>query len=762
MLALRLDGLAMKMHWISEPGKLDAKYLESPAARALLGGKGTALSRLAAWGMNVPRFGVLTTEFHRACREAESPLELACAALGDLSAWNCEYFAVRSSMSAEDSSSSSYAGIFETFLNVRAEDVPARVLDVHRSVDSQRARIYHARAGFAGRSPLAAVVIQKMIAAERAGVAFSRAPTGNSALVRIEAGWGLGEGVVSGKVDVDAFLLDRFGAEVRREIRNPRPALTGEMFSSLLAAVLEIERRMGHPVDVEFGVASGVLHILQARPITQPMYELHYYADTNLAESYPGLTSPMTADFVARMYTKVFVESAELLGQSRARLSALMPFYRSLIRSFGGHLYYHLNSYYTVIAALPGGKKNLDAWHRMVGGAVSRLIPLHPLPPLSILERARFAVRIAAITLFHRPLFRRFNFAAESRIYKLDMELKALETVDAKQTIRLLLAVIGTTRGWALPVVNDLLVMTGTKKIAEFLAAKGIFETDTAAFLKTRAGVDSLGPLRALDELANEATPERVQAFLERFGDRAFEELKLECLTFKEDPEAFSRLLRWKMKVNEIGRARPMPSKGAPFARLFERLTFLEKIRFRMLLWFTENAIRAREATRMMRGKYYGWVRRAALQTFRALQRDHAELFSRYKTDEFWGLTLGDLHRYALGAINERELETTLASKARWRVQEAAYPELYCHPEPYPSAVAPYFRSRDTAVRAPGGGAAKPGELSGTGAAPGIARGKVLALTHPTEAFDHADLHERILVTRSTDPAWVFILSKCA
>jgi pyruvate,water dikinase len=189
------------------------------ATRALVGGKAASLARLAGMGLPVPRGFVVTVEAYRAALRAAGlggqpaeelgerilaapvPAEVAAAVLGAHARLEAAVVAVRSSATAEDLESASFAGQYETFLNVAGEDA---LLDAVRacwaSLWSPRALSYRRRLGGPDRGLALAVVVQEMVAAECAGVLFTADPvTGERERMTVEAVRGLGDALVSGR-----------------------------------------------------------------------------------------------------------------------------------------------------------------------------------------------------------------------------------------------------------------------------------------------------------------------------------------------------------------------------------------------------------------------------------------------------------------------------------------------------------------------------------------------------------------------------------
>lgn len=190
-------------------------------------------------------------------------------------------WAVRSSAIGEDSSQASFAGQYETLLNVH--DVEAAVLRVR----AKRASEYRNRMGLPGEARVG-VVIQKMVPAECAGVLFTRNPNGKDERV-IEASWGLGEAVVSGLVTPDHFRLDASGRVIERipglkdvairpsakggteqaaEARAEELCLDDEKLAKLFELGARCERHFGKAQDIEWAFVGHELFLLQCRPIT--------------------------------------------------------------------------------------------------------------------------------------------------------------------------------------------------------------------------------------------------------------------------------------------------------------------------------------------------------------------------------------------------------------------------------------------------------------------------------------------------------------
>jgi pyruvate,water dikinase len=260
-----------------------------------VGGKAYGLSRLVGMGLKVPPAFVI-----REARQGTYPegLREAWTAIGD------HPVAVRSSARGEDGAEESFAGQYETVLNVEGFDA---LLDaINRcvsSVDSQRAREYQGpdRAAEAVMN----VVVQRMVNARAAGVVFTADPvSARRDLLIIDAVEGLGEALVSGEATPDHVALDSNGAVIRQSQSGETPILSEDEVALIAREARRAEAHEGRPLDLEWAIdASGDLFWLQARPITTLPADLNEF-DTPL----PRADDVVTISNISEMmkFTKLF------------------------------------------------------------------------------------------------------------------------------------------------------------------------------------------------------------------------------------------------------------------------------------------------------------------------------------------------------------------------------------------------------------------------------------------------------------------------
>ena len=275
---------------------------------AQAGGKGASLARMTELGLPVPEGFVVPADVLATVVDAEAlraalpdhekaqaivaaaevpdAIVEAYAALGD-----DPPVAVRSSACAEDSDTASYAGQQETYLYVRgADQVVDRVRDCWASFFSERAIFYRRQKGSLDDLGMA-VVVQRMVRSDVAGVLFTCDPVrGRRDRMVVEAVLGLGEAAVSGQVTPDHYILKRDGTVRKAQVSQQPIAIVpveaggteerelgdeggeqklGEDQLRQLAKLGDdLEQRLGGPQDIEWALEGGSLYVLQARPVT--------------------------------------------------------------------------------------------------------------------------------------------------------------------------------------------------------------------------------------------------------------------------------------------------------------------------------------------------------------------------------------------------------------------------------------------------------------------------------------------------------------
>lgn len=226
-------------------------------------------------------------------RRAKMPKDIATAILSEHRKLKAPLVAVRSSATVEDGSQASWAGELESFLDVQSAGVLKAVKECWSSLFTPRAIVYRKEKNLHKTEVAVAVVVMEMVQSEVAGVCFTVHPvTKDKNQMIIEAVWGLGEGIVSGRFTPDSYVLDRRklslidvnvseqSAMIARKAsggtmdakvaaaQQHKQKLQGAKLRALAQLCLKIESHYKFPQDIEFAVEKGKFFVVQTRPIT--------------------------------------------------------------------------------------------------------------------------------------------------------------------------------------------------------------------------------------------------------------------------------------------------------------------------------------------------------------------------------------------------------------------------------------------------------------------------------------------------------------
>lgn len=224
----------------------------------------------------------------------EIPEEIKAETLKHFKELDAEFVAVRSSATAEDGKDHAWAGQLDSYLNTTEDDLLNKVKHCWASLFTPRAIFYRFEKGLHTTIISVAVVVQKMVMSEISGIAFSVHPvTEDKNQIIIEAGFGLGEAIVSGQVTPDSYVIEKEprkiidtiistqtealyknpngGGNKWKTIHEPKASsqvLSEEQILQLSELIIRIEKHYGFPCDIEWAYEKGLFYIVQSRPIT--------------------------------------------------------------------------------------------------------------------------------------------------------------------------------------------------------------------------------------------------------------------------------------------------------------------------------------------------------------------------------------------------------------------------------------------------------------------------------------------------------------
>jgi rifampicin phosphotransferase len=685
-----------------------------------LGGKAEGLAWLTEAGERVPPYIVVGLV------PGAVPPEEALAVF-DRTFAATETVAVRSSAFDEDGLLSR-AGHYLTRLDVARADLPAAVAEVLASVGDGTA------------------VVQQMVPAELSVVLFTANPLGlrNEAVVTVATGVGT---AVSDETPATTGYVNLTDGQAWTESPPGAPELPGWLLDEVVATGRRLQAHAGHPLDVELAVLDREVWVLQARPITTlgdgPSVTLD---SSNIVESYPGLVSPLTASFVPLAYEGVFRSLAQRITRDPLVVGAYADTVRAMVQAHSGRMYYRIDNWYRLMRLVPAARWYIRVWQDSLGVTERE----YDEPPITLGRLARISVGVrllrelaavprGLVTLRATVEAERASFPARLAACNRPSELGVVfERLHSRLFSR-----------WDVTLLNDVRAFVFPALVQTWLTVRrdGDPAGHTRALVSTGV-LESLQPLRELRRFAADAPsglaamddddarkyvngpgeyPARLRAYLAEYGDRCFEELKLESVTLRQDPALLVRLL--------VAGALGPTAETAPQTQPRDPV-------LRLLVAKARAAIAGRESSRMDRTRVYGMARDLVVRS-----GELAAAAGRLDAprDVFW-LTLDEAFR------DGGDLRGAIAARRR---DQAAF------------ALLPYYRrlvfTGEPFDRRPTGSVtlaaavdATPGRFTGTAVSGGTVTGPVRIVTDPGAVRPGAG---DVLVTTMTDPGWVFLLA---
>jgi pyruvate,water dikinase len=781
-------------------------------------------------------------QVEQAFLEAEFPSDLREEILGALRKppFSDHAVAVRSSGLDEDSKDNSFAGQYATFLYQQGEEaILQAILRCWASAWCARVVSYRTMRGIGNHDVRMGVVIQVMANADRAGVAFSRNPINplDRKHLVLSSVLGLGEGLVSGELDADHFEIDRSSFETTSQViadktealqrgeaggtrRQPVPAadrsepsLTEEQRKKVAQLCVRCEKEMGSPQDIEWAFEGQDLYLLQSRPITTLPPDAFFdpavtgneptlWDNSNIVESYCGVTTPLTFSFASTAYRQVYIQFCEVMGVPKQEVDALESMFRNMLGLIRGRVYYNLINWYRLLIMFPGAANNKAFMETMMGvkdGLGPELEGLfefmkHP-PRYSLPHRTKLAAitlfRFARIDTIIRDFQRHFDHVYDEARRKPtgQMGLVALAAHYQQLEDQLL-------RRWQAPIINDYFTMIFFGLLKKLTASWIGENPDTSSLhndlLCGEGDLESTEPTKTLMRIARKVDegPDEVRqwlldtpaakvwidlqdgknpdvlsdfrSFLDRYGFRCVNELKLEEPDLHDDPsfavQAVASYVRMKAYSVEAMEERERGIRREAESKVRNRLAGPKRWTYFWVLRQARKAVRNRENLRFARTKVFGIVRhlfREMGDRFVKLGvlREPQDIFY-LKVDEIFGFIEGrpsSLAFLELVDVRKREFDAYRRGTGlpdRFLTYGAI------------GASLPYVQVLNATDLLRGKHESDdPSVLLGIPCCPGVIEG-IVRVVHDMK--DAEGLHGEILVTERTDPGWVPLYPSCS
>ena len=631
----------------------------------------------------------------------------------DLSFSRAEYFAVRSSYEEEDSANHSFAGQFDTFLNVKRCDVPQAVQKVLASCHRRNVHDYLKAAQKDGGGKMC-VIVQEMVCADFSGVIFTANPLGILNETVITVGSGLGSGVVEDQTPTTTYYCNQDDGIYLLQQQPGAPVLPEQQLQQLVEQSRKIKEIVHYDADIEFAIHDGDIFFLQVRPITTISKGEQIILDnSNIVESYPGVTLPLTQGFVKTVYTGIFTNCIRRVTNDPALVKEFEPCLSNMVDTADWRIYYRINNWYEVLRLLPFSNSIIRIWQEMLG-----------LTNTTVPENRQFTVKKSTK---RRVVFRFFKYLISTpremdqlnrsfidRYEQYRHRASACQTVD--ECMELFFDIYDDILvDWDITLVNDIYTFI-------FTALSGKRNKERIADVRN---LESMKPLLAMNDLMalakseGQASPAYLEAekqYIDLYGDRCLGELKMETRTYRVDP----MLLRRQVKTGTAF-VPPNPTKGRFENPIVKR---------------AKLGIKNREISRMNRSRLFGISRQIFLKVGQLLTEQGRlacpeDVFYLY----FEELTQSADFRLSVQSRKEQEiLYRNMPTFSRLVYSNGIVNHKVC---------------------GQGQMLVRKNVLSGIPTSVGVAEGEVVVIEEPDGSMDTTG---KILVTRSTDPGWVFLI----
>ena len=730
------------------------------------------------------------------------------------------YYAVRSSSVEEDSSNFSFAGQFETYLYVRKENMLEKVKEVWISSFSSHVMRYRKEGKINNEVNVPAVIIQEMINSEKAGVGFSVNPVnGDHDEIVISGTFGLGTSIVDGDENGDLFIYNKETKKIKKEIGIKKvkqsldfenhgikveeinvedEVLNDAEITELGENIINIEKYYGKPQDMEWAFEKGKLYILQSRPITtlkktgKKTYNTIIWDNSNIVESYPEITLPLTFSFIRKAYSDVYKRFSEITGVPAKVVESYQDVYDNMLGLLKGRVYYNLINWYKLLMLFPNSKGNSKFMEQMMG--VKKELSEENLNE-NLLEaegkmtgwekfRNKLEKSKAGFTLFMNMFL--IEKKAE-KFYKIIAEnLNGEKSNLNKKNIKELKKYYKFLenkflKNWEIPIINDFLVMVWfglSKKMAEkyikedfekahntLIAQEGnsMISVEPSKYIKKMSLMikndkslkDEIGNIinkneKSLVEIfkltQNAEFNSTLNEYMEKFGDRTVHELKLEAPTLREEPLFLIKMI-YSLSITENVQEHTKRNILKEQKKIYDNLKInpIKKYLLKKTLFYAKKFIRLRENLRYERTKVFGTVRKIMKKMGVHLKNNN--LINNEK-DVFY-LTVDEIFGLIDGSIIDVDLKKLIElRKEEYKKYEteAILPDRFLTR----GFLGENFYYEDLA----GNSQLDENTLQGTGCSKGIVKGKVKIVLNPMDTqVEDGD----IVITKSTDPSWVMV-----
>lgn len=744
-----------------------------------IGGKAKGLLSLHQNGFRVPAFFLMDFETIAAVQKQIVSLNSI------LSDWMAEsniredqLWAVRSSAAVEDGKVKSFAGQFETVLNVPFDKICESIKKVINS--------YAINTEYSEESTKYGVIIQEMLSPSFSGVLFSRDPIkpySDDPVVNIIPG--LGEKLVSGEfsglhigfTNVEPLFLnlnekiigERFDGNkkvsVSCTVKDIKEALEPHL-DLILRSMAQLEKIKKTALDFEFAIHNGQFYWLQVRPITTrslcPKYLI--WDNTSVEANYPGITLPLTISFIQRTFFKAYTGAGKSLGFNKRVLEKNHYLLNNMCGEIDGALYYNVTAWQSLLYLMPFGIKLSAKLPKLWGMEEAPFYP--PSHSHSIFDKFKISYKLILKLLrgpsLERSYLRLHNSTMDS-FNSLDLSSDSFDNLVKRY------GKIEKELGnnWIAPALNGFYTMIVFTLLNKKVEKSKIYKTHpnfVNDILFSDGDMISVKLVRDFQKILSEISlnkelnqlfvdcsekdilarmPKEFSSFnvhvinyIESYGNRTDQgELKMETITYKQNPELFVRYIKSNLKGFVVQKKNDSSFNYKQVLKQHFPVNFIKRWFYQRLIQSAVKRIKMRENYRFMRTDTFAVIRKIFLQMGEVLYKEEKIEVTR---DVLY------LKLVELMDLNKQDSFKELIRVRKLRYEVSANAIRYNRYIDSEGQLIP-INSEEIQL--------EESQLKGTGCCSGVVKSKVV-LVDPEMDFNQ-DFSDCILISNYFEPGWI-------
>lgn len=671
-------------------------------------------------------------------------------------------YAIRSSAVDEDGKEFSFAGVMDSFLNITKPSIITYIKRCYLSAFSPLAIKYRKTNNLKLTNIKMAVIVQEMVDAEIAGVANTINPvTNNPDEFLISVVEGLGDALVSGEKESIDYIVNG------SIIKGDNPLLSHKMIKKIVKLCYQVLQSSITFQDIEFAIKNNKVYFLQARAITTYQHinitnKRVVYDNSNIIESYSGVTTPLTFSFAKEVYEKVYTQTLKVGKVNDKLMNRLKPYLEDMIRFHENKIYYNLNSWYKLTSIFPNRQNNLNYMENMMG-VKTKMTKVENIK-MSLFDLIKVGIilikKLNQMPKLSTKFLEKFNNVVTPYL------ANEFEGYTSQQLIELYHEIeVNIVDDFTTPIINDLGAMMYYGRLTKMVKKLGFEDPDgfiSNAVSKQGEVVSTMSAplyqniilvIRNDEEILNDfkcMSPQAlyqkyhndsplsnsISEYIKMFGPRVMDELKLETETLYENPIFLYEMLQNSIKNNLTIKTYQTENISYDF------IPKSKQLKLKRLIKKTKYFIKNREELRLRRTYLYSVIRKIYLRIGKNFETEN--IIENYR-DIFY-LKKDEISMIINGEINKIRNPKQSIIKRKKAYEENKTKPVYNRIVLYGNqALNVYTDVTSTQT------------LKGIPSGAGVVDGRVKLVTDPKNAI----INNEIMLAMRTDPGWIMLFPMC-